>query len=494
MSIIKSLRVTNIYTQALWLLIGAVALAFSNGGTANILAAWIAPIFLLRFSRITRPLFGFIILASVNAIAFYIMFDGIIPMMPQVEFIVSSILSGIFIGFILLIDRMVTNRLPTLIGTLVFPSLMVGIPYLFSISAPFGTWANDAYTQLDFTPLIHLSALTGIWGVSFFVNWLASAVQPLWAGARDGKIPLIIYAIGLVAALGFGFWNMSAIVGQDQTVRVAALTNPPRVADRFFSGCADGDMACRTKNSDSRHETLFALSDEAAQQGAKIIVWYEGAAQYDASYENKFIAMAKDFAAQNAVYLLVGAAKEAVQVDGLIENKAMMFTPDGELAWQYLKSIPVPGEPIVKGDGEIKTIDTEYGRLAAMICFDADFPSLARQASAKNVNLLLIPANDWREITPLHADMTIFRAIENGINLVRATSNGMSLAASANGGIIARNNVFSSDTYIMYADMPTVTRSTIYGQWGDYFAWISLALFLVLAGVAWFRRKLDEAS
>lgn len=494
MSFIHFLRGTNLPTRLLWLLIGALAIGFSNGGTANIFAAWLAPIFLLRFSRTTSPFIGFICLAIVNSVAFYIMFNGIIPMMPQAEFIVSSILSGLFIGLILLIDRMVSNRLPTLMGTLVFPSLMVGIPYLFSISAPFGTWANDAYVQLNFTPLIHLSAVTGIWGIGFLVNWLASALQPIWANAPDNKAPIFTYAIVFAAAIGFGFWNMSTPPEHGQTVKLAALTNPPSIADRFFSHCENGDLACRTRNSDSRHETLFTMSAEAVERGAKIILWYEGAAQYDAAYENNFITQAKTFAAENAVYLLVGAAKEAELPEGLIENKAMMFTPKGTLAWEYLKSIPVPGEPIVKGDGELKTIDTEYGRLSAMICFDADFPDLAQQASAKKVNLLLIPANDWREITPIHADMTIFRAIENGINLVRATSNGMSLAATANGQVLARNDVFSGNSNIMYVDMPTATKATIYSQWGDYFAWLCLGGFLILAMLAWFRRKLEPAS
>jgi apolipoprotein N-acyltransferase len=37
-------------------------------------------------------------------------------------------------------------------------------------------------------------------------------------------------------------------------------------------------------------------------------------------------------------------------------------------------------DPIDPGGGRVPTVDTPFGRLANVICFDADFPVLMRQA------------------------------------------------------------------------------------------------------------------
>ena len=59
----------------------------------------------------------------------------------------------------------------------------------------------------------------------------------------------------------------------------------------------------------------------------------------------------------------------------LLENKTVLIEPSGDIAWEFFKARPIPGEPFVRGDDEILTLDTPYGKIAAAICFDMDFPN-----------------------------------------------------------------------------------------------------------------------
>jgi apolipoprotein N-acyltransferase len=79
-------------------------------------------------------------------------------------------------------------------------------------------------------------------------------------------------------------------------------------------------------------------------------------------------------------------------------NESILIDPKGIVVWRYQKAHPVPGEPFPPGDGKVPTVQTPYGRLATVICFDADFPGTIRQARQAGADVLLVPSNDWREI------------------------------------------------------------------------------------------------
>jgi hypothetical protein len=125
------------------------------------------------------------------------------------------------------------------------------------------------------------------------------------------------------------------------------------------------------------------------------------------------------------------------------------------------------------------------GRLAAAICYDGDFPGFMRQTAP--ADLLILHADDWRDITPLHARMSVFRAIELGVSLVRPTMNGLSLAADYRGEILAALNHFNSADRVMNASVPVRGVSTLYALVGDAFAWLAALCLLILTALALLR-------
>jgi apolipoprotein N-acyltransferase len=115
------------------------------------------------------------------------------------------------------------------------------------------------------------------------------------------------------------------------------------------------------------------------------------------------------------------------------ENKVHIIDPNGEIVLTHVKYGGNDFEGSLKGDGVLQTVDTPYGKLSAVICWDADFPTVIKQAGEQNVDLLFVPANDWREVKDIHAGMATFRAVENGMSIFRQTGEGVSVVVDAYG-------------------------------------------------------------
>jgi apolipoprotein N-acyltransferase len=137
----------------------------------------------------------------------------------------------------------------------------------------------------------------------------------------------------------------------------------------------------------------------------------------------------------------------------------------------------------VRGNGELIPVETEYGTLSAAICCDLDFPGLIRQAGQKGVDILLVPSLEpYAKHGPMHAHMAVFRAIENGVSIVRQADNGLSMTASQYGRVLAQVDHSSTSERVMVAQVPTQGVSTLYPVVGDMFGWLSIVGVGVLLG------------
>ena len=134
----------------------------------------------------------------------------------------------------------------------------------------------------------------------------------------------------------------------------------------------------------------------------------------------------------------------------------------------------------IRGDGRLRTLGTPYGRLSSVICFDADFPGLLAQAGALGADIVLDPSNDWRAIDPWHTQMASFRAIEQGVNLVRHTSQGLSAAFDYQGQRLSSMDHYHTADYVLVSEIPTRGVRTVYSLLRDWFAWVCAAIFLIL--------------
>jgi apolipoprotein N-acyltransferase len=465
----------------LWLAIGAILLPFANIQTVWPIAAWLSPVFLVRFSR-TQPLkvgLPVILLAQIGACAIGLRNDyAAIPAGPL--FVGAILVYGLLFWLPFLLDRLLVARLPGALRTLVFPLAAVTVNYLL-LFTPFHTLGTPAYTQYSNLPLMQLVSLTGIWGLTFLISWLAPVVNEVWeqgAALHILRYSLLPFALVLAGVLVYGSSRLS-FTPNAPTVRVAGLT-PDRT---LWSYLPVADIA---RSSDVERSALhpklmqivtelLSRSRQEALAGAKIITWSETAAFVLQEDEPTVLEQARALAHEETIYLQIGLMViRQTQQFPFGENRAIMIDPAGNVVWDYHKAFPVPtgdGQEIAAGPAIIPITQTPFGRLASVICFDLDWLPYPRQAGLGQVGLVLVPADDWLAIENDHANSAVYRAIENGFSMIRPTSKGISLVVDPLGRELARGEYYTTDRLTIVAEVPVQALPTLYSQIGDVFAY-----------------------
>jgi len=80
-------------------------------------------------------------------------------------------------------------------------------------------------------------------------------------------------------------------------------------------------------------------------------------------------------------------------IDGELFNIAYLCRRDGTLETQY-KIHPTPHEKrawIMKGGDTLRVFDTDFGKIGILICYDVEFPELARLQSEEDMQILFVP-------------------------------------------------------------------------------------------------------
>ena len=99
----------------------------------------------------------------------------------------GTILIEILYGFVriipfiiaLLIDKLFYKKVKQIISMFIFPSAIVIIEYLLSLS-PIATSFSVGPTNFGNLSLMQLVSLTGVWGASFVICWFSTIVNLLW--------------------------------------------------------------------------------------------------------------------------------------------------------------------------------------------------------------------------------------------------------------------------------------------------------------------------
>lgn len=120
---------------------------------------------------------------------------------------------------------------------------------------------------------------------------------------------------------------------------------------------------------------------------------------------------------------IIGGSHPTRTEDGDIQNVAYIFLRDGSVHTQE-KIHPTPNERFwwaIKGGDLVHTIPTDCGPIGVLICYDAEFPELARRLADEGARIIFIPyATDDR---PGHLRVRYCahaRAVENQLYCVTA--------------------------------------------------------------------------
>lgn len=471
-----------------YLAIAAILGLFVGGKWNFPLAAWIIPIFVMRFFRETdKAGRNFLLLWVVSAIPTIISWQGATFM--------SKIHPLAEVGFFLLttplgllpyvIDRLYYRRFgSTAWLTLIFPIANTAMDFFSASGSPFGTFGAMAYSQRDFLPAMQIASVAGLWGVTFVMSWFSSLVNHFWDKKPAPLSWTFAGALALILSLSLGRTLLPA--QPEQTAQIAGFSLPAGKLIEVMTQFSAGNEAAIS----DLHADEFNQIRSAADEGANIVVLQEGAGMGSSAQVEKLIADASTIAKEKNIYIVLPVFDLGKKP---AENKVHIIDPNGEIVLTHVKYGGNDFEGSLKGDGILQTIDTPYGKLSAVICWDADFPTVIKQAGELDVDLLFVPSNDWLEVKDIHAGMATFRSVENGMSIFRQTGEGVSMVTNAYGKVINRVDMFEENasgfTGIQNVQTPIGSVNTLYPSVGDM---LGNAMLLGLVGlliVLWLTRK-----
>lgn len=362
----------------------------------------------------------------------------------------------------------------------------LGIPALWCVLewtrqlGPFGMgWGDLAYTQHSALPMLQLTKLAGVWGVSFVIVLVNVALAETIMRAKVTRWPIAV--AGLVAAI-LVFGEATLLTENFQpTYRAAALQ-------------ANINQNVSQNPAYTRHvlQTFAQLGQKAAAQGVVLAVWPEtGCPGYLRANHSLLLPISSEARAAHQT-TLVGSMDIAMGATKA-SNTLFCVSPDGQISGEYSKQHLVPfGEYVpfrkqlpwlerlhlsiydmAPGGGRqplMQAVDP-IGKIGAAICYDSTYGSLMRSESARGANILVVSTDDtWFGRTAAarqHTAMAAIRAAENDRCLVRCAATGVSQIIAPSGKVLAEAPLFTRA--VVSAPVQSRSTRTLYCAWGDWF-------------------------
>ncbi len=351
-----------------------------------------------------------------------------------------------------------------------------------------GTWGFLGYALYRQPWLLQPVRIFGIYGLDLLivaVNYaialavIAGLDRRGTSGARAGVDPrhAVRWCARVLAA--FVAWCIIGWLSSDRsdaTVRVAVLQ----------PGARGRDLA-RDREARDRAmlDRLGAQTRDAASRGARLVVWPEGGLGTDPA-----IAHATELAGlarSTGATLVVGYAFATAEGK---RNEVVTVNPQGEFVGRYGKDHPVAflGETSISR-GTYPTIDTAFGRMGSIICYDTDFTDTARKLARQGAKIIAVPSADWPAIAAKHYVHSVFRALETGAAVAKSEYSVDSAIIDAWGRIDASAITPDGSAAVLVADVPLREGTPPVAWLGDWVGWLCAAGVLSRMLFRWRSRR-----
>jgi predicted amidohydrolase len=139
-----------------------------------------------------------------------------------------------------------------------------------------------------------------------------------------------------------------------------------------------------------------------------------------------FVAAFSELAARHRVFILAGSMPVR-RSNGELRNRAYFFSADGQVGFQD-KIVPTRWEReywgVTAGD-QVRIFETDFGPIGVTICYDVEFPLIARLQAEAGARIMLVPccADSARGFYRVRVGARA-RALENQAYVVHAATVG----------------------------------------------------------------------
>ena len=461
---------------------GIAVLLISNGQLIAPLGAVVSAALLIVFADGERPAARLVVLAPLFLLAHCFIWFHIIPA-PGLLYYAAACAYGLAHFLPYVVQRALKASERSFAFTLAFPGAYVGVEALLDRLTPYGSWSSLAYTQSPDSLFGQLAALGGVAFVTFALTWTAAIAAWAWVRRADaraiGGVTLAV-ALVLTGLSGVSVLRARLLPPPRANVTIAGLLPDRTLRQALERQTRDmhGDpSASLIAASTALNEDLISRTRTAASQGAQIVVWPETAARLLKHDEPSFVAEITSLSHQTGAFIFASYGTLNPGAERPFENRVAVVSPTSGLVATFDKAHPIVGteaNSVRAGPAVLPSVETPFGRIGVIICHDADFPRFVRQARQRQVDLLINPADDWPTIQDLHANMARYRAVENGLTLVRI-ANGISFVADPTGRIQAQTNSFAGGAS-SFLFTTAVRRTAAYGGEDAFVVFCALML------------------
>lgn len=355
-------------------------------------------------------------------------------------------------------------------GILIFPAFWVVAEYLISKISIHGTFGNIAYSQMNFLPIVQVASVTGIWGISFCIFLFAATTAATFSATPWPKksFAAMVAALFLLFVFIFGVWRLSAAPENAPTVKVALIASSAK--GNFFASSPE-----------QLHSVLERYADAMkplSGRGIQLIVLPEHTGPVTDRSEGDADALLGGMASATGAYVAIGIERMGAN---LSRNQERIYSPNGSLFAIYNKHHMLPPfESQFVPDTKRTVLNASSGKWGVEICKDMDFPPLSREYSRDGIGLLIVSASDFVADGWLHGRMAVLRGIEGGFSIARSANLGILTATDDRGHVLAEQETITGPPFVTaIAEIPVHRDDTIYSRFGDWFAWLSILLFLI---------------
>ena len=411
------------------------------------------------------------------------------------------------------------------------PVLWMGCEFLRGWLFSGFAWNFLGVSQVENLPALQVSAWLGVYGVSGLVLLVNGAVagilqrivEQLMRRVRPCDFPID----------GLGPRKFLRML-ESAVPFLAAVAIWCAGASRVHSGAGEGTKKMRvaviqpntpcifTFDRDTlrlQTERLLGQTRMAGTVHPGLVVWPESASWGLLPDDNDVMRFLQKGAEVANCPVLSGGTEAATDPDGTRRyyNAAFLVSPFAGFSATYRKQHLVPFGEYIPGDKWIKPlqklaptgISCTAGRdaavmtiagpegnpvkIGALICFEDTIPALSRAAVRDGADVLALLTNDawfngscepWQ-----HQQQAVFRAVENGVPLIRSANSGVSCIVERTGRVKCLESEGKRDGFhgFLIGEIATGGGGTFYTRFGDI---PLLILFFLFAGWArWMRRR-----
>lgn len=389
-----------------------------------------------------------------------------VPVIGCVEIVVAP---AVVFALSVLLYRALLLRGAAWSALLALPALRVAFEYIFNLTSPHGTAMSLSYTQLGFLPVLQLASITGPWGITFLLLAFSSAlaiILHLRTSARKKAVQILAATCcAAFAVLTYGAMRLAQLppAGHNTKVGLIASDTPAN------SGVAGPGPA-----TEARYRSYASVAATLIARGANVVVIPEDLGVLPDSAAVPADSAFQALADKTGATIIAGVNHRTATAE---YNEARVYTPAEPVLEYHKQHLLPPFESHFTPGTALTMLHESKDKWGVAICKDMDFTPLSRQYGNAGAALLLVPAWDFNLDWISHGHMAIMRGVESGFAIARAGRGGSLLLTDNRGRILAETRSNSAPFATLLADVPTVHDNTLYLRFGDWFAWLALALF-----------------